>query len=113
MKKTDVGDALPLDRTPDILRTIRPALNGTFVVGFAAETHEVEQSARDKVERKGVHLLFANRVSDGSGKTGFGTETNAGLLLDGEGSVVRSIDVAPKLTVANHLLDEVNKRLNP
>jgi len=111
MKKADVGDALMLDRTPDILQTIQPTLNGTFVVGFAAETHAVEEHAREKVARKGVHLLFANRVADGSGDTGFATTTNGGLILDKQGQVVRTIDVAPKLTVANELLDEVTKRL--
>ena len=112
MRKNEVPDAIPLDRTPDILNTIRPSLNGTFVVGFAAETHDLEASARSKVTQKGVHLLFANRVSDGSGDTGFQSETNGGMLLDMEGTVIREIAICPKLDVANHILDEVVRRLS-
>ena len=58
----------------------RRAASGTFVVGFAAETHDVAANARAKLESKGIDLLVANDVS----QTGisFDAEDNEVLLLD-------------------------------
>jgi phosphopantothenoylcysteine decarboxylase/phosphopantothenate--cysteine ligase len=63
--------ALSLTENPDILKTIghherRPAL----VVGFAAETDDVEQNGRAKLERKGADLIVANDVSPETGVMG-------------------------------------------
>ena len=100
-------DALPatlvLERTPDILKTLRPALRGKVVVGFAAETDDVEASGRRKLKDKGLSLLFANRVGPG---LGFGAPDNQGILLGADGT--RSeIGSMPKDDVADLLLDAV------
>ena len=78
--------SLPLVENPDILKTIsrrdtdRPGL----VIGFAAETHDVEALARAKRERKGCDWIVANDVSPATGIMG-GSE-NAVVLISGEGS---------------------------
>jgi phosphopantothenoylcysteine decarboxylase/phosphopantothenate--cysteine ligase len=73
LKKTKRGaPALRLAENPDILATIaksgaaRPAL----VIGFAAETQDVLQNAREKLERKGCDLIVANAVGEGTGVFG-------------------------------------------
>ncbi|MCF1435594.1 bifunctional phosphopantothenoylcysteine decarboxylase/phosphopantothenate--cysteine ligase CoaBC [Agrobacterium vitis] len=72
--KKQPGDAAPmltLTENPDILKTVghhekRPAL----VVGFAAETQNVEDNGRAKLERKGADLIVANDVSPQTGIMG-------------------------------------------
>jgi len=88
MKKDGKGSlpALEFAENPDILATVsqmgagRPAL----VVGFAAETHEVERHATEKRARKGCDWIVANDVSPGTGIMG-GSE-NAVTIIDATGA---------------------------
>lgn len=108
IKKTDDGAGLRLDleRTPDILAGLaarrRP---GQRIVGFAAETEPDDDAllriAAAKARRKGVDLLVVNRVG---WSEGFGTPTNAVMLLDGEGSLVGRAE-GDKASVAHRILD--------
>ena len=59
---------------------------GTVLVGFAAETRDVEASGREKLRRKGVQLLVANEV--GREGTGFGSDTNRAAILAADGEDV-------------------------
>lgn len=70
---------LRLVPTPDILAELASRPDGPVLVGFAAETDDVEASGRGKLERKGVDLLVANEV--GREGTGFGSETNRAAIL--------------------------------
>ena len=76
--------------TPDILLELRKAELGprgdTVLVGFAAETRDVEASGREKLRRKGVQLLVANEV--GREGTGFGSDTNRAAILSADGEDV-------------------------
>lgn len=64
IKKTGDTMTLELVRNPDILGSSREIFNYTGVlVGFAAETQNVESNARDKLVRKGCNLVIANDVS--------------------------------------------------
>ena len=66
IKKTDADElVLELERTPDILSTVAEIRNSRLlVVGFAAETNNVEGYARSKMERKRLDMIVANDVSD-------------------------------------------------
>jgi len=76
-RPTDVADAkikknadtmqLQMVRNPDILSDVTTAQPGIFAVGFAAETHDVEHYARDKLARKKLSMICANEVGDGKG----------------------------------------------
>lgn len=57
---------LTLIRTPDILRSVAALADRPFVVGFAAETGEVETYARAKLEAKGADMVAANEVGSGA-----------------------------------------------
>lgn len=81
MKKEDrSGENLELVRNPDILATIGAHKNGTYVVGFAAETQTHEQNAREKLRAKNLDAIAVNDVA---GERGFGTGENELVLLHG------------------------------
>jgi phosphopantothenoylcysteine decarboxylase/phosphopantothenate--cysteine ligase len=99
---------LELEPCPDILRSMvarrRP---GQVVVGFAAETGDIEAGGRAKLEAKGVDFLAANDVSGPSGA--FGSDTNRLVLLGADGSR-RVLGPATKAAVARELLAAVAPR---
>ena len=78
LKKTAAGMTLELVRTPDILGSARNEFGfaGTLV-GFAAETENLEANARDKLLRKHCDLIVANDVS----KPGFGFDSDHNEVL--------------------------------
>lgn len=111
LKKRPGQDTLVLElvKTRDILADVavhekRPAL----VVGFAAETSDVATYARDKLERKRLDLICANRV--GPGATGFESDDNA-LLVLGRDGFERALGPASKTELAGQLLDLIAERL--
>jgi phosphopantothenoylcysteine decarboxylase/phosphopantothenate--cysteine ligase len=78
---------LDLERTTDVLASVaaRADRAGRLLVGFAAETRDVEAQAREKLDRKDLDWVVANDVS-GVG-VGFGSGDNAGLLIARDGDV--------------------------
>ncbi|MDD3516813.1 MAG: bifunctional phosphopantothenoylcysteine decarboxylase/phosphopantothenate--cysteine ligase CoaBC [Chromatiales bacterium] len=74
IKKTASQLTLELERTPDILAAVAAREPRPFVVGFAAETQDLEAHARDKLSRKHLDMIAANDVSAGRG---FDVEDNA------------------------------------
>jgi phosphopantothenoylcysteine decarboxylase/phosphopantothenate--cysteine ligase len=84
LKKDQGVPDLVFEPTPDILREVAAARRpGQIVVGFAAETDDVEAAGRDKLADKGVDLLIANAV--GRPATGFGADTNDATILTATG----------------------------
>ncbi len=99
---------LTLKKTPDILAEIGARSPRPFVVAFAAETDSVEASAREKLVRKNADLIVANDVSDPS--IGFDSDQNAVTVIARDGSST-NIERAPKIVVANRILDLIVQRL--
>jgi phosphopantothenoylcysteine decarboxylase/phosphopantothenate--cysteine ligase len=97
------GLALSLVRTPDILAEVgeRP---GLVKVAFAAESHDVVEYARKKVQTKGVDLIAANDIT--AEGAGFGTETNRVVLIHKSGEE-EQLPLLPKYDVAWRILDRV------
>jgi phosphopantothenoylcysteine decarboxylase/phosphopantothenate--cysteine ligase len=95
---------LTLERTPDILAEVAAAKPRPFVVAFAAETDAVEENAREKLRRKDADLIVANDVADAS--IGFDADDNEVVVIARDGSSVK-IERAPKIVVANRILDLV------
>jgi phosphopantothenoylcysteine decarboxylase/phosphopantothenate--cysteine ligase len=91
-------------RNPDILAEICQQKGERVVVGFAAESHDVLESARRKLVRKGCDLIVANDISDAA--SGFDVDTNAVSFVwpDAE---AESLPPLPKREVAARLLDRV------
>ncbi|TXI50608.1 MAG: bifunctional phosphopantothenoylcysteine decarboxylase/phosphopantothenate--cysteine ligase CoaBC [Lysobacter sp.] len=104
------GETLTVElvRTADVLAEIAAhAQRPRVVVGFAAETHEVERYARDKLVRKGLDLVAANRV--GVAGCGFESEDNALTVLSADGA--QALGPGPKTELADALLDLIRERL--
>jgi len=78
IKKTTDTLSIEMKRTPDILASVAARADRPFVVGFAAETTEVEQHAREKLLRKNLDMIAANEVGDGKA---FDCDENALLVL--------------------------------
>jgi phosphopantothenoylcysteine decarboxylase/phosphopantothenate--cysteine ligase len=105
LKKTAAGPPLiALVETPDILAALsRPSpRRPRLVVGFAAETGELETRAREKLARKGCDWIVANDVSQGAV---FGEAENEVLLIDSHG--VERWSRASKAAVAGRLADRI------
>jgi phosphopantothenoylcysteine decarboxylase/phosphopantothenate--cysteine ligase len=89
LKKDDGVPDLVFEPTPDILREVAAARRpGQVVVGFAAETDDVEAAGRTKLADKGLDLLVANAV--GRPATGFGADTNDAAIISAAGDDVSS-----------------------
>ncbi|HEX9959473.1 MAG TPA: bifunctional phosphopantothenoylcysteine decarboxylase/phosphopantothenate--cysteine ligase CoaBC, partial [Pyrinomonadaceae bacterium] len=108
IKKTEDKLIIELEKTADILAEVskkRPS--GLIVVGFAAETDDVESHARSKMRKKNLDLIVANDV--GNKKIGFGSENNQGLILNRYDENAVEISLMSKRQMADKILDEVVK----
>jgi phosphopantothenoylcysteine decarboxylase/phosphopantothenate--cysteine ligase len=83
LKKEAGPPELRLVPTPDILSELGTAGAGRVLVGFAAETGDLEAAGRAKLEAKGLDLLVVNEV--GRSGTGFGSDTNRAAILSAAG----------------------------
>lgn len=99
IKKTASSLEIDLERTVDILATVAAAPSRPFVVGFAAETENVEQNARAKLLRKNLDMIAANEVGDDKV---FDKDDNTLMVLWGEGR--RELGPGSKSEVARALV---------
>jgi phosphopantothenoylcysteine decarboxylase/phosphopantothenate--cysteine ligase len=96
---------LRLAENPDILATLAAQTVRPFLVGFAAETHDVERYAQDKLKRKGLDMIAANQVGGG---LGFEAADNALTLYGPEGAI--ELPRASKTELARQLVAKVAER---
>ena len=104
LKKNDAGLSIELERTEDILSAVAGSTPRPFVVGFAAETENLEGNARAKLERKSLDMIAANLVGrDANARDiGFNSEYNALHVLWAEGE--QALARARKTTLARELI---------
>ena len=105
-KKTDDALTVVMDKNPDILKTLGAKKTHQVLVGFAAETQNLLENARDKVVKKNLDMIVANDVT--AAGAGFNADTNIVKFLFANGEV-RSLEQMPKVDVANYILDEALK----
>lgn len=104
------GETLTVElvRTPDVLAEVAAdARRPRVVMGFAAETNDVERYARDKLQRKKLDLIAANRV----GEAGCGFESDDNALTVISADAAHALGPAPKTELADALLDLLLARL--
>jgi phosphopantothenoylcysteine decarboxylase / phosphopantothenate---cysteine ligase len=108
IKKQGVAVSLDLEPAPDIIKSVADMAKRPFVVGFAAETDDVEDNARSKLKRKKLDMIAANLVGDG---IAFDCEDNALTVIwpGGKAEVARG----PKIEVARQLIALIASRLPP
>jgi phosphopantothenoylcysteine decarboxylase/phosphopantothenate--cysteine ligase len=101
IKKGKAGLALKMECTPDILGTVE----GNFIkVGFAAESSNLVENAREKLRQKELALIVANDIT--ASDSGFGSDTNRVTIIDRKGKTDR-LPLLPKREVAERVLDRV------
>ena len=101
IKKDKAELTLKLELTPDILGSVK----GDFIkVGFAAESSNLVENAKQKLKQKGLDLIIANDIT--TGDSGFDTDTNRVTIIDREGKI-ESLPLMPKREVADKVLDRV------
>ena len=97
---------LELKKTPDILAEVsKNRTDGLLVIGFAAETNNVVDYARLKMQKKGLDIVVANDITKEG--AGFNTETNIATLLVKETGVEKDVPLMSKRELANRILDEL------
>ena len=97
--------SLQLEENPDILASLAAQSGRPFLVGFAAETHDVASYARGKLRSKGLDMIAANQVGDG---LGFEVAENALTLYWADGEL--ALPRAAKSELARQLVAQVAER---
>jgi phosphopantothenoylcysteine decarboxylase / phosphopantothenate---cysteine ligase len=121
LKKHDAELNIELERTEDILAAVAARTPRPFVVGFAAETENLERNATDKLQRKKLDMIAANRVGVGVGDKsningaatqdiGFNSEYNALHVIWNGGA--QQLETARKSVIATRLIQLIANQLN-
>ncbi len=106
LKKSEESMSITLVKTRDILADVAALDNAPFTVGFAAETTDVETYAKEKLSRKSLDMIAANRV--GVPGSGFGSDDNTLTVYWSDGA--ERLELAPKLQIARRLVGIVADR---
>jgi phosphopantothenoylcysteine decarboxylase/phosphopantothenate--cysteine ligase len=105
IKKKDETMRLELTRVTDVLAAVAARPDRPFVVGFAAETQDLETHARAKLEKKKLDMIAANLVGPG---VGFDCDHNTLRVLWDDGS--KDLGQASKTELARRLIDAIVER---
>jgi len=108
IKKQGESVKLDLEPAPDIVKSVADMAKRPFVVGFAAETNDVEDNARSKLKRKKLDMIAANHVGDG---IAFDCDDNALTVIWPGGKI--EVAKGPKIEVARALIGLIAERLPP
>jgi len=98
---------ITLTKNPDILSSISKKHPDKFIVGFAAETENVEDNAKDKLINKNLNMIVANDVSDTS--IGFDSDNNEVMIITQNKSILAKKD--SKLNIARNIIDLITKEI--
>lgn len=105
MKKTAARLSLELDPTPDILAELGRKKGDRLLIGFAAETENLQAEGRRKLESKNCDMIVANLVGE---ETGFESDENEVVLLLRTGENI-PVPKASKREVADRIFDQILK----
>ena len=104
IKKSNESITLTLERTPDVLSQVAASrANGMLVVGFAAETENVLENAKEKLRSKKLDAIVANDVSRAD--AGFDSSTNAITIITNDKAV--ELPLMSKSDAADKILDVI------
>jgi len=109
IKKDQAVPEIALEPTPDILAELGKRKGTRILVGFAAETDDLLDNARMKLQRKNLDLVVANNVREAG--AGFDVDTNVVTMLDGAGGA-ETLPLLSKREVADRILDRVKVLLH-
>ena len=106
IKKAEGGYDLHLERAPDIVAAVAAMPSHPFIVGFAAETEDLEKNARSKLEAKGLDMVAANWV--GRPDQGFDSDNNALTVVWRGGGM--ELPLVSKSRLARQLIQIIAER---
>lgn len=109
VKKVDGDLSIAFKRTKDILLTLGQHKTHQILVGFAAETDQVDEYAKSKLLKKNADMIVANDVTKAG--AGFGSDTNIVTIFKRNGEF-KSLPKMSKKEVAEEILNEVHHLLN-
>lgn len=109
IKKKENQMVISLAKTQDILATMGQQKSHQFLVGFAAETHDVAEYAMGKLEKKNADMIVANDVS--KPHAGFNKETNEVTLFSKDTPPIE-LSVRSKRDIADNIIQEVIQKLS-
>ncbi|MGD1859511.1 MAG: bifunctional phosphopantothenoylcysteine decarboxylase/phosphopantothenate--cysteine ligase CoaBC [Leptolyngbyaceae cyanobacterium] len=111
LPKADLPESLPLVSVPDIVAQLSQLKAAHQVlIGFAAQTGDIETPARQKLEKKGLDAIVANPVDQTN--SGFGSDFNQAILLSRTGDR-HVIPPCSKRHLAHHIFDFVGNLRSP
>lgn len=93
-----------LEQSPDILEQVGRLANKPFMVGFAAETDNLEANAECKLKAKNLDLIAANSIKNGQG---FDMDENTLTVIWSGGKA--ELSTAPKIHLARMLIKLIAK----
>jgi len=106
IKKSEDQITLTLERTPDVLSQVAASrANGMLVIGFAAETENVLENARNKLQRKKLDAIVANDVTRQD--SGFDSTTNAITIITKDQNDPVELPLLSKREAADRILDVI------
>lgn len=115
IKKGEATLTIELVKTPDILTDIMElrkqdtSIEPLFITGFAAETHNIEEYAKDKIMRKNLDMICVNDVT--AEGAGFGVNTNIITIYDSKGNKT----IFPKMTkekIAEEIIQTICSKID-
>ncbi|WIY59927.1 bifunctional phosphopantothenoylcysteine decarboxylase/phosphopantothenate--cysteine ligase CoaBC [Bacillus arachidis] len=108
MKKKSGDAVIELERTIDILKTLGEKKEHQLLIGFAAETTNIEEYATKKLREKNANMIVANDVK--AQGAGFGTDTNIVTMYRKDGEIIR-LPLLTKKEVAHEILMQIEAML--
>lgn len=109
IKKSDEDMTLQLTRNKDIIKEVGKNKADKILVGFAAETNDLIDNAKKKLESKNLDLIIANDIT--MKDAGFGTDTNVIKIIKKDGSI-EEIPKMQKKDIASIILNSINDVVN-
>ncbi len=106
--KKETLETIELTKTPDILEEIKDKKGNRLIVGFSAETSDLEENARNKMISKGMDIVVANNVLRKD--IGFGSDLNEVIIIDRDGNKI-STGIKSKKEIAVIIIDFIEKKL--
>ena len=110
IKKDQADTRIELQKNPDILYELgqQKEKNSQIIVGFAAESDNIEEEARKKLQRKNLDLIAVNDIT--TNNTGFAVDTNQITLIDSENTL--RLPLTSKSNTADLIMDAIANLLN-
>ncbi|MFK4424362.1 bifunctional phosphopantothenoylcysteine decarboxylase/phosphopantothenate--cysteine ligase CoaBC [Bacillus mycoides] len=108
MKKQNGDAVIELERTVDILKTLGEKKDRQLLIGFAAETTNIEEYATRKLREKNANMIVANDVK--AQGAGFGTDTNIVTMYRKDGEIIE-LPLLTKKEVAREILKQIEMML--